>query len=79
MTRLLLLPESTIESPKTTNAGIVSLPGSFTRPSVLHKIIMKTETNSGIVEENEAEEEEEEAKSIMLHIPWVWKLVQVII
>lgn len=48
--RLLLFPGSTIESPNTINAGIVSFFGSFTRASasVLHKII-KAEIKKTII------------------------------
>ena len=50
--RLLLLPGSTIESPKTSTAGTVSFLGSFTRASVVHKII-KTERKKTIIEEDD--------------------------
>ena len=61
VTRLLLLPGSTIESPNTITAGTDSFSGSFTRASVLHKIVIKRETMRGTVEE------EEEDKSIFFH------------
>ena len=50
--RLLLLPGSTIESPKTSTAGIVSFLGSFTRASVVHKII-KAERKKTIIAEDD--------------------------
>ena len=50
--RLLLLPGSTIESPKTSTAGNVSFLGSFTRASVVHRII-KTERKKTIIEEDD--------------------------
>ena len=63
VSRLLLLPGSTIESPNTITAGIDSLSCSFTRASVLHKIIIiiKKETRSETVEEEEVD------KSIFIH------------